>query len=158
MNAPPPPPPSNETDAGSLRLLATLNFVAAAVCLAGIGLLYWHYARMQAAFLDVTSWKHQPGGGVSLEQFLAVFVRYYLAGGAFLAVGALGNLASGLFIRRRRHWLLSVVVASFDCLAVPLGTVLGAFAIVVLLRDSVRRDYAASREPGPGAGPSRGTP
>jgi hypothetical protein len=157
MNDSPQPPPSNETEASPLRLLATLHLVAAAVCVAGIGLLYWHYARMQAAFLDVTAWKHQPGGGASLEQFLAVFVRYYLAGGVLLALGALGNLASGLSIRKRQHWLFSVVVACFDCFAVPLGTILGAFAIVVLLRDSVRRGYAASREPKPGAGPSRGT-
>jgi hypothetical protein len=145
----PNPPPRAQVNAedGQLRVLATLHFVAAGLSLAGIGLLLWHYARMHAAFLDVTAGKRQHGGSASLEEFFLVFRQFYLVAGAVLAACAVGNLLSGFFIRGRRHHLLSLAVACLNCLVVPIGTVFGAFTLVVLLRDAVRDQYAA-RAPG----------
>lgn len=148
-----PETPSVRGDAGALRLLAGLNLAAGMLCLAGIGLLGWHYSRMHAAFLDVAAWKNQPDGGASLRGFFPVFALYYRVAGAFLAVGAIGNLGSALCIRSRRHRFLSLAVACFDCLAVPVGTFLGVFALVVLLRDSVGRAYAAAEGSKPAAAP-----
>ncbi|HEY1763807.1 MAG TPA: hypothetical protein VGF85_02720 [Opitutaceae bacterium] len=143
--------PSVRDDAGGLRLLAGLNLAAGALCLTAIGFLYWHYLRMHAAFLDVAAWKKQADGGASLRAFFSVFVLYYRIGGALLAVGAIANLSSALFIRMRRHRFLSLAVACYDCLAVPFGTILGIFAIVLLLRDSVRRSYAGAEGSKPDA-------
>ncbi len=159
MIASPPSPRSQaDSDQAQLRLLARLQCAAAALSVGGIGFLWWNYARVHAAFLDVARWKKQQGGGASLEEFFSTFVQFYLAAGTLLGLCAIGNLASSFFIARRRHWILSVAVACLDCLVVPLGTLLGAFALVVLLRDSVRREYQEKAAPHPGRGPAAGEP
>jgi hypothetical protein len=48
---------------------------------------------------------------------------------------------SGICIRRRRHRMLSVVLACLACLNVPLGTMLGVFTLVMLTRPSVKALY-----------------
>ena len=58
----------------------------------------------------------------------------------FITSGVL-NVLSGLFLRARKHWTFSIVVAAIDCLHFPLGTVLGVFTIIVLIRPSVRELY-----------------
>lgn len=48
---------------------------------------------------------------------------------------------SGRCLKARRHWLFSVVMAGLMCLSVPLGTILGVFTLIVLLREPVKRLY-----------------
>jgi hypothetical protein len=62
---------------------------------------------------------------------------------------------------RRKHRILSLVVACLNFILVPVGAVLGAFALVVLLRPSVRGAYEAANAgralPKPGSqGPAPG--
>jgi hypothetical protein len=51
---------------------------------------------------------------------------------------------SGLSIAARRRRVFSLVVAGVMCLSFPLGTALGVFTIIVLVRDSVRAKYDAA--------------
>ncbi len=152
-------PPSSARDqgspeGGSLRLLAILHFAAACLCFAGVWLLFWQYGRMHSAFVELAARKRGNGGSPSLDEFLVVFKRYYLVFGAVVLACGIGDLLSGLFIAMRRLRLLSMFVACLNCLLVPLGTILGAFTMVVLLRDSVRLSYD-SRTVG-GAAPQAG--
>jgi hypothetical protein len=147
-------------DSGSLRLLAVLHFAAACLCGAGIGLLHWQYSRMHGAFLDLAAPKIKNGGDPSLEEFFVVFRQFYVVFGAVVLACGMGDLLSGVFIRMRRYRAFSLFVACLNCLLVPLGTMLGAFTVVVLLRESVRGAYAsrtAGRAGGPavGGGPAR---
>ena len=50
---------------------------------------------------------------------------------------------SGFFLRQRRRRTFSLVMAGINCMNMPLGTVLGVFTVIVLLRESVRQAYAA---------------
>jgi hypothetical protein len=52
----------------------------------------------------------------------------------------------GNFLRRRQRWTFCLVGSGILCLFVPLGTVLGIFAIVVLARESVK-DVFLNGEP-----------
>jgi hypothetical protein len=52
-------------------------------------------------------------------------------------------ICSGRFISKQRHWTFSVVIAALMCLSVPLGTVLGVFTLVVLMREPVKQLYRA---------------
>ena len=63
----------------------------------------------------------------------------------FLFVEAIGilNIYSGRCIAKRRNRTLSMVVAAFDCLSIPLGLILGIFTLVTLSDEEVRREYAA---------------
>ena len=58
----------------------------------------------------------------------------------FIGSGVL-NLISGFCISARKHRTFSIAVAAINCLHIPLGTVLGVFTIIVLMRDSVRDVY-----------------
>ena len=80
-----------------------------------------------------------------------------LGSGAVLIGWSLGILAifSGHFLRHRRHWMFSIVIAAIACLWVALGTVLGVFTLVVLMRESVQALYGRGPRlyfPGPAAG------
>jgi len=61
-------------------------------------------------------------------------------------------IAAGRRLRRRVSRTFCLVVASLECLQMPLGTVLGVFTIVVLMKDSVRALFAAN-QPVPAASP-----
>ena len=63
----------------------------------------------------------------------------------FLFVEAIGILIiySGRCIAKRKHRTLSMVVAAFSCLSIPLGLILGIFTLVALSDEEVKREYAA---------------
>jgi hypothetical protein len=58
----------------------------------------------------------------------------------FLTVGGL-NLYSARCMQHRKHRVFSLVIAGINCMSFPLGTVLGVFTFMVLLRESVSRMY-----------------
>jgi hypothetical protein len=163
MPRPSPQAPSRKSSGEEpLRLLAILHFAAALFALALIALLYWQYSRMHAAFLEVTAWKRHRDGGASIEPFLAEFKRYYLIAGAAVAACGAANLLSGIFISQRRCRKISLFIAGLNGVFVPVGSVLGAYTMVVLLRDSTRAAYerraAGPAAPRAGPGPAgRGT-
>jgi hypothetical protein len=51
------------------------------------------------------------------------------------------NILAGKYLGARKHRTFCFVVAATNCLYTPLGTVLGIFTIIVLLRDSVRATF-----------------
>ena len=128
----------------------------AALCAAGIGLLVWHYLRMHNAFLEISPKKGQKGYSASMGQFLETFKWFYVVSGTVLAVVGASDLVSALLIRRRRLLAVSLLVACLNCVVLPVGTALAAFTLVVLLRDSVRRAYAAGPRAPAMAGPAAG--
>ena len=66
---------------------------------------------------------------------------YWVMGG-LIVIQMVVTLLSGYFLWHRRHRVFSMAVAGFNCLNIPLGTVLGVFTLVVLLRESVEHAYA----------------
>jgi hypothetical protein len=66
------------------------------------------------------------------------------SGGLFLGwlIGIL-TILSGRAITRRKWRMFSLVMAGINCASFPLGTLLGVFTFIVLLRSSVRALYRA---------------
>jgi hypothetical protein len=67
-------------------------------------------------------------------------------GSGFMFLGwALGilTLMSGRAIAKRKWRMFSLVIAGVNCASFPLGTLLGVFTFIVLLRASVRSLYPA---------------
>lgn len=60
----------------------------------------------------------------------------------------LGSLTiySGFCLRKRRRRVFSMVVAGINCIHFPLGTLLGVFTIIVLVRESVKALYQSEAE------------
>jgi len=77
------------------------------------------------------------------EQIFAMMEWFYLAGAVWFVAAAILNVISGIGLRARKGRTFSLVVAGINCLHLPLGTVLGVFAIIVLIRESVRELYDA---------------
>jgi hypothetical protein len=71
-------------------------------------------------------------------------------GGFFLLLyGALGTclLLAGLNLRKRKRHTFCFVIACIICMLVPLGTLLGVFTILVLLRPSVKELFQYEDRP-----------
>lgn len=84
----------------------------------------------------------------------AALAWIFIAAGAGMSLllwtGAVCNVLAGRFLKQRRHYIFCLVIAGLNCIQVPLGTVLGVFTFVVLMRDSVRTSFdgaAAMVEP-----------
>lgn len=66
-------------------------------------------------------------------------------GGTFVLLGwtlAICTILAGRCIAKRRRRTFALVIAILNCLVVPIGTVLGVFTLVVLLRPSVEHAFA----------------
>ncbi len=80
--------------------------------------------------------------------FFVLFPAVFILGGWTLA-GLI--IAAGRKLQRRVSRTFCLVVAGVECIVMPFGTVLGVFTIVVLMKDSVQKLFAANQ-------PVRATP
>jgi len=143
MNEPLPyPRDQRKIDADHLKLLAIFHFIGAGLALLGILFLLAHFAMFHAFLANPKMWENQKQGPPPAE-FFAIFKWFYLVLGVWFLGSGILNVISGWCIRARKHRIFSMVVAGINCAHMPLGTVLGVFTIIVLLRDSVRESYEA---------------
>jgi hypothetical protein len=129
-----------KVDADHLKLLAIFHFVGAGLAALGMLFLFAHYSFMHLFFANPKMWEGQKGGPPPAE-FFAIFQWFYVAFGLWFFVSLTLNLVSAFCLRARKHRTFSLVVAGINCVHMPLGTVLGVFTMIVLLRDSVREAY-----------------
>lgn len=141
MHVPIPVRDQTKTDNDHLRLLAVFHFVTAGLTLVGLLFLGAHFAIMNSVMGNPEMWKNQQQGGPPPEEFFAVFKWFYLVMGLIILAGGLLNLLSGLYLRKKRNRMFSIIVAGLNCLQMPVGTVLGVFTFIVLMRDSVQQAY-----------------
>ncbi len=130
-------------DAEHLKLLSIFHFILAALGLLGIAFIAFHFVLMSAIFMNPEMWKNQKGGPPP-EIFFKLIMGGYAFGVVVILTGGVLNLLSGLFIRKRRHRMFSIIIGGLNCLHVPFGTLLGVFTILVLSRESVRKTYEVS--------------
>ena len=154
VSAPQPPalPPllrdQRKTDRDNLKLLTVLHYVAAGFAVIGLLFLFMHWFMLSTMFGNPEFAKGAKGAPPPAE-FFALFKWFYLFMGTMLVAGGLGNLLSAGFIKARRHRTFSLIIAGVNCMAFPIGTALGVYTFVVLLRDSVQELYEASAQPNP---------
>ena len=131
-------------DREHLRLLSIFHFVAAGMALVGLVFLVGHYALMSVFFNNPEMWPNgrDPKNVPDPHAFFAIFRWFYVIFGTWCLVSAVLNVLSGLYMRRLKNRVFSLIVAGFDCLHMPLGTLLGIFTFIVLCRESVARAYA----------------
>src|SRR6266496_1738205 len=123
-------------DEENLRLLSIFHYVVAGIA-SLFGLFPLFYVGMGALMLcDKFDASHpdpmaRPFGWVMI--FIGAF--FFLACLAFVVC----LVIAGRYLTRRRHYTFCLVAAALACMFMPFGTVLGAFTIVVLQKDSVRQ-------------------
>ena len=123
-------------DADHLKLLSIFHFVGAGLALLGTLFLLVHYAIFHTIISNPKMWANQKQGPPPAE-IVEMFKWVYLVFGVWFVSSGVLNLISGLFIRARKNRTFSLIVAGINCLHIPVGTVLGVFTIIVLIRDSV---------------------
>ncbi len=137
------PTDQRKTDTNYLRALSIFHYLLAAfnavilICLAGSMVMM---ARITSKMNADMAERGQPSLMHPWWRDSAVM----LAPGGLYGTVMILNAISGWCIARRRAWTFSVVVAGLDLLYLPLGTVLGIFTLIVLLRGSVSTLYAES--------------
>ncbi len=52
-------------------------------------------------------------------------------------------LVTGRFLSRRKHYMFCLVMAGIECVFMPIGTVLGGFTIIVLVRERVKKMFSS---------------
>jgi hypothetical protein len=123
-------------DKEHLRLLSIFHYVCAglAALFASVFVIYAIMGLVMALRPDAFGpAKDQPPAFIGWLFFIIG------AGGVTLGWVFAGLLAwAGRCLSRCRHYTFCLVMASFACLFMPFGTVLGVFTIIVLIRPSVK--------------------
>jgi hypothetical protein len=132
-------------DASQLRLLSIFHYVVAGLTAVfslfplihvGIGI-----ATLTGA-MPINS-NGEPASPGETELFGWIFI---MIGSVLILCGLTlaGFMAyAGRCLARRRRHTLCLVVAALSCMLMPLGTVLGVFTLIILLRPAVKAAFVA---------------
>jgi len=120
-------------DLEHLKLLSIFHYVAAGMAALFACIPFIHFfmglALATGALGDADA-EARPVGLV----IMAVAALIILAGWTFATLVAF----AGRSLQQRKRYTFCLVMAGVECLFMPVGTVLGVFTIIVLVRDSVK--------------------
>jgi hypothetical protein len=135
-----------ERVAEHLNMLSIMYYVYAGLLALGScgGLLYAAMGGFVAAAI-----RAQPNAPKGSEAIGGIFI--VIGGALFLALvtGAVCCFLSARFMKQRRNRSFSQIVAAIGCLNMPLGTVLGVFALIALGKPEAMELYAEAEGGGP---------
>lgn len=138
-------PQTPDQDEEHLRILSVFHYV-----LAGIAFLVGCLPFFHLAFGMALATGTLGGGAGGDEALVGCFVM--AAAGIFILLAwgyAAALVLAGKFLGEHRHHTFCLVVAGISCIFMPLGTVLGIFTILVLVRPSVKGRFDAPSRPAP---------
>ncbi len=133
----PPPLAPNETDLEHLRWLSIGYYVFAGLATLGscFGLIYLGMGIVFMTNPQAMASPNQPPPPPFMGGMFAALGVGFMAFAWSLAVVA---FLSARWLGSHRYWLFCVIVSCVSMLCQPLGTILGIFTLIVLLRPSVR--------------------
>jgi len=135
-------PPNH--DAEHLKLLSIFHYVLGGL-IALVGCIWFIYVGVGIAMV---MGKMSSNGDGPPPEFGWIFVVMGSAAIIFSWTVAILLLVAAGRLKKRRAWTFCFVVACVSCMFVPLGTALGVFTIIVLIRDSVKASFAQVRAEG----------
>jgi hypothetical protein len=132
--------PEQRRDAQHLKLLSIFHYIAGGL-IAAIACIFIFHIVLGAMMLISPRTVGAPSDPREAA-FLGAMMLAIGTGGV-LAGWALGaaTIYSGRCIARRRFWMFSLIIAGLMCMQFPIGTALGVFTFVTLLRASVKETY-----------------
>jgi hypothetical protein len=124
-----------DRDAQELQLLAIFQYVVA-----GMTALFGCFPIIHLA-IGIAALSGHLNSGIRdpKETILFGWLFTTVAGAVILIMWTAALLFAlvGRNLQKRRHRMFCVIVAGFECMMMPFGTVLGVFTIIVLMRPSV---------------------
>jgi hypothetical protein len=118
-----------------LRLLSIFHYVVGGY-LALISLLPLLHVGLGVVMLVEGAGSSSAGAST-----VPVGLLFTVVGGLVILFGetfAVCTLLAGYYISKRQAWTFCLVVAGFNCLHMPMGTILGIFSLIVLLKPEVK--------------------
>lgn len=152
--------PGGARDAEHLRLLSIFHYVYGALAMLFSCVFIVHIAMGVVALNDPSFFTPRGTNALANAQPMppAFGWIFIIMGSVAILIGwtiGILSIVSGRCIARRRRRVFSLVVAGLNCMSFPLGTALGVFTFVVLLRDSIRPLYGEPPKGPPGGFPVR---
>lgn len=131
---------SNTQDVEHLRMLSIFHYVVAGLValIACFPLIHFFFGVLLLS--GGLAQQSDPGSGL-VGGFLIVFAGLMILGGWAIAVCF---FLAGRYLTERRNYWFCVVIAAIACIFMPVGTVLGVFTIIVLMRESVRQMFGVA--------------
>ena len=77
--------------------------------------------------------------------FIGIAAVVIMIGLAF----AICVIAAGRSLQKRKRYMFCLVMAGIECLFMPLGTVLGVFTIILLVKEDVKQLFVSAARPTP---------
>jgi len=140
------PPGAGARDEEHLKLLSIFHYVLAGI-MGFFGCIPFVHVGL-GLFMLTSPGSFQNGGGSPPPPFVGwlflIMGSVFIAGAWTLAILV---IVAGRKLRRRVHRTFCLVVAGISCLFMPMGTVLGVFTIIVLVRPTTKALF----ESGPAA-------
>lgn len=127
---------TRDNDRQHLQLLSIFYYVFAGL-IGLFSLLFLVYIVFGVVFLAVPEIAKEDAAKTVGWVFIFVGILFSVIG--WTAVGLL--ITTGRYLTKNKNYTLCLVVAGFACLFMPLGTILGIFTFVVLLRPSVKERF-----------------
>jgi hypothetical protein len=136
-------PPTRDVDLQHLKALSICHYVLGALTALGSSVLLIHLGM---GITMIVSPSTISGGSEPPPAFMGWL--FVLIGGVGITVGWTFSaliIMAGRFLARRKHHLFCLIMAAVSCaVSVPLGTILGVFTLIVLLRPSVKELFRVS--------------
>jgi hypothetical protein len=131
-----------------LRVLSILNYVYAGLCLLGScgGIFYLVMGGMFARLVERQG--NNPHSAEAAEAVGGMMVAFGFLMTCFAVLGAVLSFLSARWMGQHRNRTFSLITAGLQCLAIPLGTILGIFTFVVLSTPEAEELYAAAERQG----------
>lgn len=80
---------------------------------------------------------------------MGIVGMFFIIGGVLffllMVLSGIMQILSGRFMVKRKYRAFSLIIAGLNLMSVPLGTTLGVFTLIVLLRPSVTAEYEAAK-------------
>lgn len=138
-------PASNDSDQQHLMLLRVLHYVFAGMqCLYGLVMLLQlfifnsMYSTMtSSAIEDLNTGPHPLDIAPHSPPFAAISMLIIVILALTVAM-IICNLMTAHSLAVRRNYMFCLVVSGINCIVFPIGTALGVFTMVVLMRPSVK--------------------
>ena len=131
---------SNTQDSTHLRILSIAYFVLSGLSVLG-ALGSALYALIVSAALGQATTRIEGVEPIGAAGVIGIVVVICAIGCGYCLLQAAAYFFTGLGLQRCRWRVFCLIIAGLSCLNVPLGTVLGVFTIIVLVRPTVVEEF-----------------